>query len=152
VHAVGRSRAPFGGRPVSVHAPRCCTAVHEKAWSHTTALRKSRAGAVHDGTSSRIADRDCLVGFDVFLAWLFTFSGTAFWNRMHLLDKVWPSRCCSRAVIFAMTQCSACIACSYWWPASSMHSSHILGSLLMVDYPFFGLECMLICMPLERIE
>jgi hypothetical protein len=73
-------------------------------------------GAVHAGTSSRIADRDCLVG--VFLAWLFMFSGTAFWNRMHLLDKVWPSRCCSRAVIFAMTQCSACIACSYWWPAS----------------------------------
>jgi hypothetical protein len=58
VHAVGRSRALFNGRLVSVHAPRCRAAVHDKAWSHTIALRNKGPGAVHAGTS-RIADRDC---------------------------------------------------------------------------------------------
>jgi hypothetical protein len=57
VHAVGRSRAPFNGRLVSVHAPWCRAAVHEKAWSHTVALRNQGPGVVHAGTS-RIADRD----------------------------------------------------------------------------------------------
>jgi hypothetical protein len=58
VHAVGRSRALFNGRLVSVHASRCRAAIHDKAWSHTVALRNKGPGAVHAGTS-RIADRDC---------------------------------------------------------------------------------------------